>query len=146
MARQNQELLELSNAEHRQRELAEGLVQSTIAVTYSLQLEDVLNAILEQIHRTIPFKLANIALLEGKSVRVVDQLAFDAHRETEDILENNYELDMFPLWLVTYSSQQPVFITDTREFSTLADRPRFGMDQILCLRPPDCQWSGDWLY
>ena len=53
-------------------------MQSTIAVTYSLQLEDVLNAILEQIHRTIPFKLANIALLEGKNVRVVDQLAFDA--------------------------------------------------------------------
>ncbi len=116
LAAQNEELLELANAEHKQRELAESLVQATIALSSSLQLEDVLNAILEQIHRAIPFQVADIALIENRTVRIAGYRAFDDHPEAIEAMNKTYALDNFPLWLKAHSTRQPNFIEDTRGF------------------------------
>lgn len=117
LAQQNQELLELSHAEHRQRELAEGLVQSTIAVTSSLQLEAVLDAILEQIHRTIPFDLANIALNDNGSVRIVGYLAFGVPSIAKDAMKNIYALESYPVWSMAYATRKPVIISNREDFT-----------------------------
>jgi len=117
LERQNQELRDLSSAEHKQRELAEGLVRSAIAASSSLQLEKVLDTILEQIRRAIPFQMADIAMVEGKMVRVVGYLGLEGKHDTNEAMQGLYFLDDFPLWLKVYSTKLPIFIDDTRDSS-----------------------------
>lgn len=114
LARQNQELQELTNTERKQRELAEGLVQSAMVVSSSLQLDEVLDTILEQIYRAIPFQLANIALLENKTIRIVGFRSTESYQESVVVTEKQYLLDDFPLLVQAFSTQQPVFTKDTR--------------------------------
>jgi PAS domain S-box-containing protein len=115
LEQQNQELRELSQAERRQRELAEGLVKSSIAVSSSLNLKDVLDTILDQIHRAIPFQMADIALIENKMIHVVGYRSFIDLPEIVEVLKKAYPIDDFPLWLRVFSTQQPLFIQDTRD-------------------------------
>ncbi|HLA98399.1 MAG TPA: GAF domain-containing protein [Anaerolineales bacterium] len=115
LERQNQELRTLSEAEHRQRELAEGLVQAVITLTSSLQLEDVLNSVLDQIRRAIPFRGADIILIEGKTFRVAGFCGFEDLPGGVAAMQRNYTLDDFPLFQQICATLQPVLVPDTRE-------------------------------
>jgi PAS domain S-box-containing protein len=79
LERQNEELRELSNAERKNRELAESLVQATITVNQSLELEQVLSSILEQIRKAIGFCGAGIILIEAGALRLASYLGFEAY-------------------------------------------------------------------
>jgi PAS domain S-box-containing protein len=61
----------LFEAEREQRELAEALRQATSAVSSTLDLEQILDRILEQVDRVIPGDAANISLIEGDVARIV---------------------------------------------------------------------------
>jgi PAS domain S-box-containing protein len=115
LERQNEDLRALSVAEHTAREMAEGLVRSAVAASSSLQLEEVLDTILEQIRRAVPFQMADIAMVEGKMIRVVGYLDFNGNHGAKQAMEKIYFLDDFPLWLKVYSTHQPIFIEDTRD-------------------------------
>jgi PAS domain S-box-containing protein len=115
LARQNQELLVLSNAERRQRELAEGLVQSIVALNSSLDLDYVLNMILEQLRRSVPFTMAGITLIENGSVRVVRYTGLDYHPETAKAIEFDYPLTDYSLLSRIVSTQQSIYIEDINE-------------------------------
>jgi len=114
LARQNEELREISKAERRQRQLAEGLVQATMAVNESLELDQVLGSILEQIRKAIPFGGADIILLDGKSVRVTASLGFEGYPEAIPALERIHACDNFALIQQVRSSLQPVVIDSVR--------------------------------
>ena len=115
LERQNQELRQLSEAEHRQRELAEGLVQATMALNTSLELEKLLCSILEQIRKAIPFQGADIVLVEGKSWRVAGFLGFEDHPEGLPDMEKSHELDHYPILQQVCSSLQLVMIDSVIE-------------------------------
>jgi hypothetical protein len=97
LERQNLDLRQLSEAEHRQRELAESLVRATITVNTSLELDKVLCSILEQIRKNIPFQGADIILLEGQTLRVAAFLGFEGFPESRVALENLHAIEQFPL-------------------------------------------------
>jgi PAS domain S-box-containing protein len=101
---QNEELRQLSRAEHRQRELAEGLVQATIALNSSLKLDQVLCSILEQIRKVIPFQGADILLLEEKNYRIASFLGFEDHPESLPDTERMYGFEHYPILLQVYSN------------------------------------------
>jgi PAS domain S-box-containing protein len=115
LARRNQELLEMSNAERRQRELAEGLVQSIVVLNSSLDLDYVLNTILEQLRRSVPFSMAGITLIEGSSVRVVRYTGIDNHPESDRAIGADYPLKDYSLLKRISSTQQPIYIEDVNE-------------------------------
>ena len=115
LARRNQELLEMSKAERWQRQLAEGLVQSIVVLNSSLDLDYVLNTILEQLRRSVPFTMAGITLIEGSTVRVVRYTGLDHHPEAAKAVEFEYPLTDYSLLKKITSSQQPVYIEDTNE-------------------------------
>ena len=68
IAVENARLLE---AERQQRELAEALRQATAAVGSTLDLDQILDDILEQVDRVIPGDAASIALIEGETAQTV---------------------------------------------------------------------------
>ena len=115
LERQNQELRAMSEAEHRQRELAEGLVQSVTALSSSLQLEDVLNTILDQIRRTVPFRGADIVLIEGETFRVAGYRGFEHLPDIPTVMQGNYALAEFPLLERMVATHQPVLVHDILE-------------------------------
>jgi PAS domain S-box-containing protein len=65
------ERLRLFQSEREQRELAEALEKAAAAVSSTLDLDQVLNRILEQVERIVPGDAFNIMLLENGAIRVV---------------------------------------------------------------------------
>ncbi len=115
LERQNEELRELSIAERVNREFAESLVQATIALISSLELEQVLGAILEQIRKTIDFRCAGILLIEGFTIRLASQLGFDDYPEGLQSLEQIKKFEELPLLYQAFSFKQPVLVSSIKE-------------------------------
>jgi GAF domain-containing protein len=123
LARQNQELRELSVAERRQRELAEGLVQATIAINTSLKRDQVLCSILEQIRKTIPFQGAEIVLVQGNTSRVASFLGFEDYPQSIPFIDETENLDEDPLLKQVYLTHLPTLIDSVTEYSGWQSKP-----------------------
>ncbi len=114
LTRVNEELLALSHAERRQRELAEALVQATIALGSSLELDQVLDRILEQIQRFIPCRGVTLMLVRDGRVEVARLRGFEGMSEVLKMLQSSFSLDAFPYLSTTTGRRQPVVIEDTQ--------------------------------
>ena len=112
LERQNQNLQALSIAEGKQRQLAESLVHSMLALSASLELPDVLKSILEQIHRSIPYDQANIVLIDGNSLSVFHHLDLVGDSTTPDTADKSYLLAEYPLVNEIYTTRQPIMLED----------------------------------
>ena len=113
LAHQYQELRELTIAEQKQRVLAESLVQSIIALNSSLELEKVLESILDQIRRALPFQGADIILLDGNTVRVACSTGFEDYPASKQALEGTYRIEDVPLWNQIYLTHKPMVVPDS---------------------------------
>lgn len=67
LERYTQDLLAATQAERAQRQLAETLSAANVALTQSLNLESVLEALLDYVGRIVPYDSANVMLLETES-------------------------------------------------------------------------------
>lgn len=111
----NRELKTLTASERQQRFLAEGLVESSVALNMSLDLHAVLDHIFEQTRRTIPYLAADIVLIDAGVASVVRQWGFDDRFELRTIFEkDNLKLQEFPAWERICQSQSAVLIPDTQ--------------------------------
>jgi PAS domain S-box-containing protein len=119
LEQERQRLLELSKSEFAQRELAESLLLAATVTGYSLDLDDVLDQILEQTFRIIPYKAGLIALIENDSVRVVRQRGLEAFPTFSSLLSESYPINAFRPTRLAAQTRQPVIIGDT---FTLPDR------------------------
>lgn len=114
LERQNQDLHNLSIAEGKQRRLAESLVQSMLTLNASLELDDVLASILEQIRLLIPYGTANIVLIENGGLRIVRQFELAGDHEVPVADERLYKLEDYPIVEKVCLSHKPVLV-DTEE-------------------------------
>ncbi|MBN1964291.1 MAG: PAS domain S-box protein [Anaerolineae bacterium] len=62
-------LLRAEDAEREQRTLSEALIDTIAAITSTLDLEQVMNRILQNVERVVPHEAVNIMLIEGDRVR-----------------------------------------------------------------------------
>jgi PAS domain S-box-containing protein len=115
LERQNEELRELSNAERKNRELAESLIQATITVNQSLELDQVLSSILEQIRKAIGFRGAGIILSTDQTTSVAGHLGFEGYPEGIKALERIC-MQQDNLLLHQICSSQPVLISSTNKY------------------------------
>jgi PAS domain S-box-containing protein len=125
---QNQALRLLSESEHWQRELAEGLVQATIALNSSLKLDQVLCSMLDQIRKNVPYQGADIILVEGRRWRVASYLGFEEYPESLPNLEGTLSLENFPLLDQVGYTLEHVRLESVFDHPTW--RPRPGMEWI----------------
>ena len=105
-------LLLLSQSEREQRLFAESLAQTMLAMSSSLDLNEVLDLILEQVQNVIPFRVANVALLEDGMVRVVRQRGAEDSPEGIDIQQGSFPQQDSPLWQRLADQRQVVLVTD----------------------------------
>ncbi|MCA9891187.1 MAG: PAS domain S-box protein, partial [Anaerolineae bacterium] len=92
LAQRNQQLLALSQEEHRQRQFAEALAMAAQSLNSSLVLEEVLDRILEQTQAIVPCRAVVIMLLRGEWVDVARHR--DVTGATNDLI-HGFPLELF---------------------------------------------------
>ncbi len=110
----NRDLKILTASERQQRFLAEGLVESSMALNMSLELHGVLDHIFEQTRRAIPYLMADIVLIDQGLANVVQQWGVNARADARTISENDaLKLDDFPIWERICATKSPILVADT---------------------------------
>lgn len=100
-------------SEHRQRVLAEALRDTAAALNSTLKLDDVLDLILAQAERVVPYNAASIALLNGDTARVVRCRGFD---DEAGVLEIRFPVTKTPNHRQMLVTRAPIIIADTRTY------------------------------
>ena len=105
----------LYQSEHTQRELAEALRDTAATLSSSLDLDEVLDRILDNMGRVVPHDAAHIMLVESGVARAARWRGYD--RSAEDPLRARRfsVVDTEHLRLM-FESNQPLVIADTRDF------------------------------
>lgn len=98
-------------SEREQLELAEALYQGALAVSSTLDLEQILEQILEQVDRVIKGDASNIMLVEGERACVVRARGYQPLGQ--DILGLSLSLADAPILRRMYETGEPVIIRDT---------------------------------
>lgn len=107
----------LFTAEREQRLLAETLAEVTLSLTSQIRPEDVLDNILLQAQRIVPFKAAQIALLEGDTLRTTRWQGYDAYGADDFMPHLIQSISALPLEQEVIATCKPVVVVDTRQDS-----------------------------
>ncbi|PIE81316.1 MAG: hypothetical protein CSA11_04805 [Chloroflexi bacterium] len=107
----------LLESEHEQRLLAEALAEITLSLTSYIRPEDVLDNILLQAQRIVPFKAANIALIEGDTVRAARWQGYEEFGNDEYLSNLVQPLSTLPLDREMIATRKPYVVRDTRHES-----------------------------
>lgn len=102
-------------AEREQRLLAETLAEVTLALTSQIRPEDVLDNILHQVQRIVPFKAAHIALLEEDTLRVTHWQGYDQDGDDDTFPNIVQSLSTMPLEREVIATRKPIVVADTRQ-------------------------------
>ena len=132
---ERQRLSLLSQAERNQRLFAEGLMHTMLALNSSLDMNEVLDQILEQIQHVISFRTADITLLEGDIIRIVRYSGFDDIPEASETLQASYTLKDFPLWQDAFTSRQAVFVPNINNEANWVSTPGLEWAQSFLCAP-----------
>lgn len=108
------ERLRLFQAEREQRELAEALQEAATVVGSTLQTEELLDCILEQVERVVPGDAFNIMLLtEGGDAQVARRRGYELYEPDAAVDTRTYPLDEFPNLPKMVETGEPIVVPDT---------------------------------
>ncbi|MEJ2748377.1 MAG: PAS domain S-box protein [Anaerolineae bacterium] len=102
-------------AEHEQRLLAETLAEITLSLASQTSPTAVLDEILQRAKRVVPFKTANIVLLENETLRIARWQGYETFGGEDAIANFLQPLYAFPLERKIVETCQPAVIHDTRQ-------------------------------
>lgn len=120
----NTEAKEALIAEDEQRRLADGLRSTTALISRTLNLDEVLDRILEQLQVVIPSDSADIMLIEGRAGRLVRSRGYDGNKTMGfDIDDFLFPIFDMPTFQTMMSSGKPLILDD---ISSSPDWVEFG--------------------
>ncbi|PKN94994.1 MAG: hypothetical protein CVU44_04075 [Chloroflexi bacterium HGW-Chloroflexi-6] len=104
-------------SEREQRIFAEALYDTAAAITSTLNFEEVLDRILENLDAAVETDSASISLIERGKVRFVRAKGYNKFgTSNEDILNLKFSINSVKNLKEMYQSKQPVCIPDTRAY------------------------------
>jgi two-component system cell cycle sensor histidine kinase/response regulator CckA len=103
----------LFQAERKQRQLAEALRQATVAISSTLDIEQVLDQILEQVNRVMPSDAANVMLIEGDEVRIVRSRGYDRFDSQNYVESVVLHVEEVPCLRHMFDTRQALVVADT---------------------------------
>ncbi len=110
VAMENAQLFE---AERKQRQLSEALEKAAVAVSSTLELEQVLDRILEQVEQVVPGDSFNIMLIEDGQAYVVRWRGYEKLGVAEEINGYTVSVSEYPYWVEMSRTGKPVMVVDT---------------------------------
>lgn len=106
------------DAAREEREMAEALRDIAAALNQSLDFEEVLDRILQNLERVVPLETADIALLENKTVHIVRTRGYERHNVTDAVARSiDWNLNDFANLKIMWETQQPRIVSDTQQQS-----------------------------
>ena len=105
----------IETAEHEQRLLAETLTEVTLALTSRVSHTEVLDEILRQVQRLVPYKAANIMLLEGDILHVARWQGYETYGGEEIFAHLVQPLTTLQADTEVVQSKKPIVISDTHK-------------------------------
>jgi len=108
---------------HDARRLAEALTEMTAILSSTLDLEEVLDRILEQIAGIVPSSSSDIMLIDQDVARIVRLRGFQARGIEQAVMELRFPLSKFPNMRQMAAFGEPILIEDTRTLSEWVDIP-----------------------
>ncbi len=103
----------LFQAERRQRELAKALEEAAAAVSSTLNLDQVLDRILEQVERVVEGDAFNVMLIEGDHAQVVRCRGYERLNAAGRVPRRPIAVAEYPSLLSMVQTGQPVVVLDT---------------------------------
>ena len=100
-------------AESEQRVLAEALREASAALNSTLQLDEVLDRILMQVERVLPYDAANVMLIEDDLLRIVRGRGYEEHGSWESLVSQHIPVGDLPTIAEVIRTQEPVVVPDT---------------------------------
>jgi diguanylate cyclase (GGDEF)-like protein/PAS domain S-box-containing protein len=100
-------------AEQEHRRLAEALANIAAAVNATLNFDEVLDLILENISQVVPNDTANIMLVDGDTARIVRCRGYQEHDSEEILLSKVFRLDDMPVLRRLKTSRQLIVVENT---------------------------------
>jgi PAS domain S-box-containing protein len=113
IARSIYERKQVEAAASDQRRLAEALRYTAEAINSTLQLDEVVRRILEQVARVVPCEAANILLIDGDQAQIIGQRGYERFSLDEDRIIQVWHISQTPTFRRIIESQQPLVIPDT---------------------------------
>ncbi len=110
IAMENAQLFE---AERKQRQLSEALEKAAVAVSSTLELEQVLDRILKQVEQVVPGDSFNIMLIEDSEAHIVRSRGYERLGVMEAVRTYSLPVSDYPHWVEMSRSGEPVVISDT---------------------------------
>jgi|GEM_PF-860229 len=105
------------DAERRARELAEALYQAGTAMAETLEFDQVLQVVLDQLRRIVPYDGANILWVEGDRVTLKDLSGYESFDLSPDLIRNvTSEIAKTDHLAHIAQTRQPFFIPDTHNY------------------------------
>jgi PAS domain S-box-containing protein len=103
----------LFQAEREQRELAQTLSEVGAALVSTLDMDNVLDRLLEQVSRVVPNDVANVMLIEGNQVRITRWRGYDRFG-IEAVSTEAHPIADIPNLRQMIETGQPIVVTDTQ--------------------------------
>jgi C4-dicarboxylate-specific signal transduction histidine kinase len=113
----------LYQSEHERRILAETFRRVAEALSSTVQLDETLNLVIEQLARIIHYDHAIVMLVEDERMRVVAARDRSTPDELHDLLNSNWRYSDNALFHSPMTSGQPVVIEDTRKDTLWPEMP-----------------------
>jgi PAS domain S-box-containing protein len=113
----------LFEAEREHRELAEALRRAAAAVSSTLDLDQVLDLILEQVSRVITYDAANVMLIEGDQARVVRSRGYERFDVSDSIQSVTLHIPDTPGLRHVLETGEPLVIPNTAAYPGWIDLP-----------------------
>lgn len=105
-----------SKTELQQRQFAEALSEIATLLNSSLELELILDQVLDNIHRVLPYDVADVTLVQDGKTRVVRHRGYEAFAATDSIEQATFVVTETPNLRQMAETGQPMSITDVRQF------------------------------
>ncbi len=120
-------------AERQQRALAESLANTAALLVSSLNLDEILDSILENVGLVVAHEAANISLIEGKRAIFKRALGYGRDGTSNETVEKiSVEFKLLANLRLMYETRQPLLIADTY------DDPNW-------VRMPGTEWIGSYI-
>ncbi|MGJ3238017.1 MAG: GAF domain-containing protein [Anaerolineae bacterium] len=115
---------DLDIAEIRNVVVSNALYDSILAITGTLELDEVLDQILENISRVIPHDAADIMLIRDDVASIVRSRGYHEH-QLEDVIKTlRFPVDSTPTLAHMIRTQSPIIMDDLQYNSDWVERPR----------------------
>ena len=89
------------------------LIETSIALNESLDLNEVLDRILVQVHKLVPARALNVMFVEGEHARIVRRFGYQGLEKIEQNLLNLRFPISWPTFHHMYSARKGLYISDT---------------------------------